>query len=150
MRRGVRRFGMVRAAEADGALGGRFRSIHGDPLSIWKQQTAMPTPETQSDDGTGFATLDRQAFRTAKLASTAAKTAGCRFCPNHVTTVVMIVHLKVAKLSVGSTMTTPSLPLPSKKPPQRYHHYLSRRRKVPLYPLRRRMLKYARINQLLR
>ena len=39
---------------------------------------AKPTPETPSDEDTGFATLDRQAFRAAKLESTAGRTVdGC-------------------------------------------------------------------------
>ena len=44
-----------------------------------------PTPETPSDEDTRFATLDRQVFRTAKLASTAARTIGGRFVskPGH-------------------------------------------------------------------
>ena len=47
--------------------------------------TTEPTPETPSDEDTGFATLDRQAFRTAKVANTAARTINGRFVsePGH-------------------------------------------------------------------
>ena len=38
-----------------------------------------PTPEAPSDENTGFATLDRQAFRTTKLTSTGATTVDVRF-----------------------------------------------------------------------
>ena len=38
-----------------------------------------PTPEVPSDEDTGFATLDTQTFRTAELASTAARTIDGRF-----------------------------------------------------------------------
>ena len=41
--------------------------------------TTEPTPEMPSDEDTGFATLDGQAFRMAKLASTAARTIDGRF-----------------------------------------------------------------------
>ena len=44
----------------------------------------------------------------------------------------------------------PSPPLPPKKPPQRYHHRPSRRRKLPLCPLREGMLRCSRIAQLSR
>ena len=51
-----------------------------------KPTTALPTtaatertPWTQSDDDTGFAILDRQAFLTAKLAHTAARKVDGRF-----------------------------------------------------------------------
>ena len=47
--------------------------------------TTEPTTETPSDEDTEFATFHRQAFRTAKLASTAARTIDGRFVskPGH-------------------------------------------------------------------
>ena len=47
--------------------------------------TTEPTPETPSDEDTGFATLERQAFPTKELARTAARTIDGRFVskPGH-------------------------------------------------------------------
>ena len=61
-------------------------------------------PVTQSDGVTGLATFDTQAFHTAKFASTAA-TAVVSY-PDQATTVVTIVHTKVAKPSHRSATPT--------------------------------------------
>ena len=65
-----------------------------------------PTPETPSDEDTGFATLATQPFHTAKLQARRLELLMVISCLDQVTTIVMIVHIKVAKPSDGSTMTT--------------------------------------------